>query len=51
VFYGSRQVGCASLDRNSLGNSTLVITLADGTVVRTDSISETTTLRCREHGH
>jgi hypothetical protein len=51
VFYGSRQVGCASLDRDSLGNSTSLITIADGSVVRADSNKETTTLRCIEPGH
>ena len=32
VFYGSREAGCASLDRDSLGYSTAQITLADGSV-------------------
>jgi hypothetical protein len=51
TFYGSRQVGCASLDRDSLGFSTSMITLADGSNVRADSNKETTTLRCIEPGH
>ena len=51
TFYGSRQVGCASLDRDSLGFSTSMITLADGSSVRADSNKETTTLRCIEPGH
>ena len=51
VFYGSRQVGCAALDRDSLGNSTSLVTLADNTVVREVSNKETTTLRCLEPGH
>ncbi|HEY1780337.1 MAG TPA: hypothetical protein VGG79_07885 [Roseiarcus sp.] len=34
VFYGSREVGCASLDRNGLGYSTSEITLADGSMAR-----------------
>jgi hypothetical protein len=50
VFYGSRQVGCASLDHDSLGFSTSMITLADGSSVRADSNKETTTLRCIEPG-
>jgi hypothetical protein len=45
VFCGSRHVGCAALDRDSLGNSTSPITIADGTVVPADSNKETTTLR------
>jgi hypothetical protein len=46
VFYGARQVGCASLDRDSLGYSTSQITLADGSLARSESNKETTTLRC-----
>jgi hypothetical protein len=50
IFYGSREVGCASLDRDSLGFSTSVITLADGSVAQAESNKETTTLRCIEPG-
>ena len=51
VFYGSRQVGCASLDRDSLGYSTSLITLADGSTAQSESNKETTTLRCIAPGH
>jgi hypothetical protein len=51
VFYGSREAGCASLDRDSLGFSTSNITLADGSTVRADSNKETTTIRCIAPGH
>ena len=50
VFYGSRQVGCAELDRDSLGFSTAHVTLDDGTTVKAKSHIETTTLRCIEPG-
>jgi hypothetical protein len=51
IFYGSREAGCASLDRDSLGNSTALITLADGSVAKAESNKETATLRCLEPGH
>lgn len=51
VFYGSRLVACASLDQDSLGNSTSLVTLVDGTQVRADSNKETTTIRCLAPGH
>lgn len=51
VFYGSREVGCASLDRDSLGYSTSEITLADGSLTRSESNKETTTIRCVAPGH
>ena len=51
VFYGSREVGCASLDRDSLGYSTSEITLADGSMARSESNKETTTIRCIAPGH
>jgi hypothetical protein len=51
VFYGSRAVGCASLDRDSLGYSTAMITLADGSVAQAGSNKETTTIRCIAPGH
>jgi hypothetical protein len=46
IFYGARQVGCASLDRDSLGYSTSMITLADGSTVRAESNKETTAINC-----
>lgn len=51
VFYGSRQVGCAELDRDSLGFSTQHVVLADGSTVRSKSNIETISLRCIEPGH
>jgi hypothetical protein len=51
VFYGSRESGCASLDRDSLGYSTSQITLADGATVQAESNKETTTIRCIAPGH
>lgn len=51
VFYGSRQVGCVDLDRDSLGFSTSDVTLADGTVIRAKSNQETASIRCLEAGH
>jgi hypothetical protein len=51
VFYGARDVGCASLDRDSLGYSTSQITLADGSVVQAESNKETATIRCIAPGH
>ena len=51
VFYGSRQVGCAELDRDSLGFSTSMVKLDDGTKVRARAYVETTTIRCIEPGH
>jgi uncharacterized protein YfaP (DUF2135 family) len=51
VFYGSREAGCASLDRDSLGRSTSEITLADGSVAQSESNKETTTIRCIAPGH
>jgi hypothetical protein len=46
IFYGSREVGCASLDRDSLGYSTSQITLADGSLAQSESNKETATIRC-----
>ena len=51
VFYGSREAGCASLDRDSLGFSTSQITLADGSTAQSESNKETTTIRCLAPGH
>src|SRR5271156_62939 len=51
VFYGSREVGCASLDRDSLGYSTSQITLADGSMAQAESNKETDTIRCIAPGH
>jgi hypothetical protein len=46
VFYGAREAGCVSLDRDSLGRSTAEITLADGSTAQSESNKETTTIRC-----
>src|SRR6202035_710635 len=46
IFYGSREAGCLSLDRDSLGRSTAEITLADGSIAQSESNKETTTIRC-----
>lgn len=51
IFYGSRQVGCADLDHDSLGLQTSLITLADGSNVRAVSNKEVTSIRCFEPGH
>jgi len=51
VFYGSRQVGCAELDRDSLGFSTSMVKLDDGTTVKAKAYIETVSLRCIEPGH
>ena len=51
VFYRSREAGCASLDRDSLGYSTSQITLADGTQAQSESNKETATIRCIAPGH
>jgi hypothetical protein len=51
IFYGSRQVGCADLDHDSLGFQTSMITLADGSTVRAISNKEVTSVRCFEPGH
>src|ERR1700727_2519547 len=51
IFYGSRDVGCASLDRDSLGYSTSQITLADGSMAQSESNKETATIRCIAPGH
>ena len=50
-FYGSGEVGCAALDRDRLRNSTPLITIPDGSVVRADSKKETTTLPCIDAAH
>jgi hypothetical protein len=50
IFYGSRQVGCADLDHDSLGFQTSVIALADGSTVRAASNKEVTSVRCFEPG-
>jgi len=34
IFYGAREAGCASLDRDSLGYSSSQITLADGSLAQ-----------------
>jgi hypothetical protein len=51
LFYGARDVGCASLDRDSLGYSTSQITLADGSMAQSQSNKETATIRCTAPGH
>jgi hypothetical protein len=51
IFYGSRQVGCADLDHDSLGFQTSLITLANGSTVRAVSNKEVTSVRCFEPGH
>ena len=51
TFYGSRDIGCASLDRDSLGYSTSQITLADGSMAQSESNKETATIRCVAPGH
>jgi hypothetical protein len=51
VFYGSRQVGCADLDRDSLGFQTSRVTIADGSTVRAASNKEVTSVRCFDPGH
>jgi hypothetical protein len=51
VFFGSKLVACASLDQDSLGNSTSLVMLVDGRQVRVDSNKETTTIRCLAPGH
>ncbi len=51
IFYGSRQIGCADLDHDSLGFQTSLITLTDGSTVRAVSNKEVASLRCFEPGH
>ena len=51
IFYGARDIGCASLDRDSLGYSTSQITLADGSMAQSESNKETATIRCVAPGH
>jgi hypothetical protein len=51
IFYGAREAGCASLDRDSLGYSSSQITLADGSVAQSESNKETATIRCLAPGH
>ena len=51
VFYGSRQVGCADLDRDSLGFSTSKVAFSDGTVGQEDANKETISIRCLNPGH
>jgi hypothetical protein len=46
VFYGAREAGCVSLDRDSLGRTTSEITLADGSTAQSESNKETATIRC-----
>ncbi len=51
VFFASRDVGCATLDRDNRGFMDSIITLADGSQVQVDSDKETIALRCVEPGH
>lgn len=51
VFYGSRDVGCATLDRDNRGFLDSIITLADGSTTKVDSDKETIAIRCIEPGH
>jgi hypothetical protein len=51
VFYASRDVGCATLDRDNRGFIDSFITLADGSRTQVDSNKETIALRCIEPGH
>ncbi|MBV8473328.1 MAG: hypothetical protein JO107_10540 [Hyphomicrobiales bacterium] len=51
VFYASRDVGCATLDRDNRGFIDSIITLADGSQTQVDSNKETIALRCVEPGH
>lgn len=50
VFYSSRAVGCATLDRDSRGFQDFVIALADGSQTKVKSNTETIALRCLEPG-
>jgi hypothetical protein len=51
VFYASRDVGCATLDRDNRGFIDSIITLADGSQTKVESDKETIALRCIEPGH
>jgi hypothetical protein len=51
VFYGSRDVGCATLDRDNRGFLDSIITLADGSQTKVESSKETIAIRCVEPGH
>jgi hypothetical protein len=51
VFFGSREVECVLLDRDSLGLSTSQITLADGSTAQSESNKETATIRYIAPGH
>ena len=51
VFYGSRDVGCATLDRDSRGFLDNLIALADGSQTKVQSDKETIAIRCLDPGH
>ncbi len=51
LFYASRDVGCATLDRDNRGFMDSVITLADGSQTKVESNKETIAIRCVEPGH
>ena len=50
LFYGARDVGCATLDRDNRGFLDFIITLADGTQTKVESDKETIAIRCIEPG-
>ena len=50
VFYASRDVGCATLDRDNRGFIDSIITLADGSQTKVESDKETIAIRCIEPG-
>ncbi len=50
VFYGSRDVGCATLDRDNRGFLDSIIALADGSQIKVESDKETIAIRCIEPG-
>jgi hypothetical protein len=51
VFYGSREISCATLDADPIGFGSTIVTLADGSSAKLESDRETTALRCIEPGH
>jgi uncharacterized protein YfaP (DUF2135 family) len=51
VFYGSREIGCATLDTDPIGFGSTIVTLADGSSAKLESDKETTALCCIEPGH
>ena len=51
LFYGARDVKCATLDRDNRGFLDSIISLADGSQTRVESDQETIAIRCVEPGH